>query len=345
MLVQYGIKACQQYKHWLVASAVLACLLFYASNVILTARMSTVSERAGNSTLGFERIFYISLPQRTDRQDAMSLVAAVSGLSLTLEHGVNGSLMSSKARPEYSESLRPEQLGSWRGHANTWKRIIDEKVETALIMEDDGDWDVNVRDISKELSRQLSRQSLFSELMPTKSPKIAPYGPGWDVLYLGTCWDIPNIDTRPPSFAYHDPHAPSRTELAPSFTGELEGWGLKVTGNTRHRLVAPSWYPVCTLGYAVTNRGAQKLLYNLGGYRGIGSPVDLAIIDLIQNNVIKAYTIIPPLFTTYRTRTTKDSDIDEDTYTRESAENIPVGSENLRSSARKALSWMGEQLG
>lgn len=77
---------------------------------------------AGNATLGFEKIFYISLPQsvfpltlllnslfclsthlfshgayfiwltfctrRVDRQDAMSLMAAISGLSLTFQQGV-----------------------------------------------------------------------------------------------------------------------------------------------------------------------------------------------------------------------------------------------------------------
>jgi hypothetical protein len=44
--------------------------------------------KPANATLDFQEIIYLSLPYRTDRQDALSLIAAVSGLKLTMLPGV-----------------------------------------------------------------------------------------------------------------------------------------------------------------------------------------------------------------------------------------------------------------
>lgn len=42
-----------------------------------------------NATLDFQEIIYLSMPYRTDRQDALSLIAALSGLKLTMIPGVS----------------------------------------------------------------------------------------------------------------------------------------------------------------------------------------------------------------------------------------------------------------
>lgn len=106
-----------------------------------------------------------------------------------------------------------------------------------------------------------------------------------------------------------------------------------MTETSRHRLIAPSWYPVCTIGYAVTRKGAEKLLYNLGGYKGLGAPVDLGMISLIQKGILDSYTIIPPIVTRFRTGGPRDSDIDEVSPN----DSDPGGSENLRMSAREVM--------
>lgn len=41
-----------------------------------------------NGTLDFQEIIYLSMPYRTDRQDALSLIAGVAGLKLTMIPGV-----------------------------------------------------------------------------------------------------------------------------------------------------------------------------------------------------------------------------------------------------------------
>lgn len=112
-----------------------------------------------------------------------------------------------------------------------------------------------------------------------------------------------------------------------------------MTNSTRRRVIAPSWYPVCTIAYAVTRRGAEKLLYHIGGYNGIGSPVDLAMIDAVQNGKVKSYTVVPPLFNPFKTGGEKDSDIDKE-FNDGSYENgnTETGqSENLRQSVRAAM--------
>ena len=43
-----------------------------------------------NSTLGFQKIYAISLPQRTDRQDALTLMSVLSGLEIDIAPGVRG---------------------------------------------------------------------------------------------------------------------------------------------------------------------------------------------------------------------------------------------------------------
>jgi len=72
--------------------------------------------------------------------------------------------------------LRDEQWGCWRSHADVWKRVVDEKLETALILEDDVDWDTNVHDSFEELSKQMRRGKLRQTSMTPHEQKSAPYG-------------------------------------------------------------------------------------------------------------------------------------------------------------------------
>jgi hypothetical protein len=122
--------------------------------------------------------------------------------------------------------------------------------------------------------------------------------------------------------------------MSGSFRGELEGWDVELRDDTRKRVLAPSWYPVCTIGYAVTRRGAQKLLYTVGNGKGIGSAIDLTMSDRVQKGYLRAYTVVPPLVTPWKSGTVADSDIDDLST---STEELWTGSENLMNSARRAL--------
>jgi hypothetical protein len=155
-------------------------------------------------------------------------------------------------------------------------------------------------------------------------------------MFVGTCWDIFNGDDPPRHQTYADRYAPNRGELAGSFIAEMENWGEEVTNSTRQRIIAPSWYPVCLVGYAVTRKGAQKLLYN-SSLRGFTAPVDLLVIDLIQKGILKSYTVIPPFISPTNPKGPSDSDINDDNG---ETSDVPISdkiSENLRRSGREAL--------
>jgi GR25 family glycosyltransferase involved in LPS biosynthesis len=135
----------------------------------------------------------------------MSLLAATSNIALTYQPGVRYNFLVSRFLPNSSlqvaafsldsdnlqvlgESMHPKakvtdggyvrdaQWGCWRGHADTWRRVIDEKLETALILEDDIDWDVNVHAAFHELSKTMRRGKLRKKRMDEEERSRAPYG-------------------------------------------------------------------------------------------------------------------------------------------------------------------------
>lgn len=60
---------------------------------------------ATNATLGFQKLFAISLPQRTDRQDALTLLSALSGLDIEIAPGVRGEDVLNKTIPKAGGSI------------------------------------------------------------------------------------------------------------------------------------------------------------------------------------------------------------------------------------------------
>jgi hypothetical protein len=84
--------------------------------------------------------------------------------------------MNVKAKVSDGGLVRDEQWGSWQGHADVWRRVLNEKLETALILEDDVDWDVNIHDIFEELSRQMRKGKLQQTAMTEQEKLTAPYG-------------------------------------------------------------------------------------------------------------------------------------------------------------------------
>ena len=59
--------------------------------------------------------------------------------------------------------MSPAQVGCRLAHVQLWERIVREGVETALILEDDIDWDLNIHMISEQLSRQMAVSKLTSK--------------------------------------------------------------------------------------------------------------------------------------------------------------------------------------
>lgn len=75
---------------------------------------------AGNSTLGFSSIYFVYLPSRYDRLDAMSLQSYLSGVDLTDYPAVGPQMIKDVGMPPTRKSgkLRTSEKGCWRAHAN-----------------------------------------------------------------------------------------------------------------------------------------------------------------------------------------------------------------------------------
>ncbi|KAF2869900.1 hypothetical protein BDV95DRAFT_620423 [Massariosphaeria phaeospora] len=278
-----------------------------------------------NATLGFQKVLVLNLPFRTDRRDAMTLAAATSNMKLEFVDGVTGNSINQKAYPPPQENIKLSNgiRGSWRTHMNALQRIVEENLTTALILEDDVDWDVRVRQnlqrfalASRFLSENketlsspkykienhlnpetpetsfhilsengiterlpsLSLLSIYKKQLsyshPQKNGPTSPYGDPsqWDILWIGHCGS--GFPRNPDNHEHtetttanvilthsNDQTVPVDKHLkAHPFQGSLDPLALAYPNHTRiyHRSTGGE---LCTVGYAVSQRGARRLLH------------------------------------------------------------------------------------
>ncbi|KAI1098638.1 glycosyltransferase family 25 protein [Jackrogersella minutella] len=251
-----------------------------------------------NRTLGFQKIYVINLPSRSDRRDAMALAGAFSNLTFTWIDGVPGDQVADSIAPG---SGSPGAKGSWRSHMNALQAVVRDNLESALIIEDDIDWDIRLKSQLQTFSlasRTWLRESRFhkrhAELLESAPPSLhkrrstttmgadsekntiqltstngvddkldrVAYGDDWDVLWLGHCGaDFPNDLARvsPLKVAISgDETVPAPKHLKPHPFALQDKLGEVYPPHTR--VVHASSGNVCSLAYAVSNQGAQKLL-------------------------------------------------------------------------------------
>ncbi|KAB8294116.1 hypothetical protein EYC80_009565 [Monilinia laxa] len=270
----------------------------------------TTSEigRASNSTLGFERVFVIGLPDRSDKRDAMVLSASLTGFHVEFVDGLLGEHVSDRARPPGLD-LKDGALGSWRGHMNTIRRIIENNLASAFIMEDDVDWDIRLLNQLPEYARGIRTLSHI----PLEQRQHSPYGDDWDILWPGHCGDVL------PSTLTKDPSAPPKDDLyiikedetvAPK---SAQTW-LKALADypENTRIVHKAGAPICAFGYGVSYRGAQKILMALAVKGGMNLAVDNALALLCRDGYLdmKCYSVEPQLFQHHRSAGAKNRDSD-----------------------------------
>ena len=138
---------------------------------------------------------------------------------------------------------------------------------------------------------------------------------GWDILYLGTCYEefwTPDEFEEEDSGDYFVEIPSDQENLDP----ELFDWVEELIENyfddpTPRRIIVKGKNPVCTHGYAVTQRAARKLLLEMNDW--LPFPVDISMIHYIDEERFKAYSVLPPLFVQYRNAMDpkKNSDIEK----------------------------------
>ncbi|KXJ85182.1 hypothetical protein Micbo1qcDRAFT_186738 [Microdochium bolleyi] len=283
-----------------------------------------------NETLGFTQVIAVSLPERTDKRDALSLSSALTGFKITWQDGVKGETIPDRALPvgwNRKGGAKDTNLGSWRGHVNAIRRIIDDDLPSALIVEDDVDWDVNIK-------LQLYRFALAAKELQTKGSWLyevpfpqkdnpnpvteSPYGRHWDLLWLGSCQasfnadlpedlSIPNdLQDNRQVFIENDDTVPSQKHRSGNNRFEWDAY----PNNTR--IVYVQGDHICTYAYALTQLGARRALEYMS-LRGQHKNFDHHLSDLCRTmgNGIRCIGIVPSLFMHHRPRglVSGDSDI------------------------------------
>ena len=235
--------------------------------------------------------------------------------------------------------------GAWRGHMDAMRRIVAEGIGSALIAEEDFDWDIRLKEQLRDFA--VASSGLLSQYPTEHIPHFAkaagefidyselaswlyanqnkvrtphsPYGDGWDVLWLGNC----GISMTPrredwqtlPIVRHNDSTvAPVKDYFNWDWANPVPHPYLSYPDGTRLYLSQPS-DGVCSIAYAVSQRGARKILLELGMERA-DKAYDLMLQDFCQGGwdggePHACWGVLPSLFDSYKSAgpESKDSDI------------------------------------
>ena len=235
----------------------------------------------------------------------MKVAASLTNLSINFLDGVYGDNVSSKALPDGFDR-KPSVVGAWRAHMNVAAKMVEENIQSALILEDDADWDVTL----KYQMVEFARGSRFLLNTPRAKQPRSPYGDDWDMLWVGHCgaleqrndgrrWIISDdVTVEPSDFQSDNVDKPT-----------IEPFGKEHT-----RMVFKSANGCCLAGYALSLSGARKSL-NMMSLRAWNGPVDWGYNDLCRKGITNFTCVapFPQLIGVYRPAgiESKWSDIDD----------------------------------
>ena len=130
-------------------------------------------------------------------------------------------------------------------------RMIAEKIESALIMESDADWDLRIKEVLEGVATASKRLLDWPFDAPVRSG-IFPYGDKWDVIWLGHCgsWNFENHRI----YSFHDSTVPPQ-----DYQYTFSSMPKVDQQSPGTRSVFPLAFAVCSTAYAISNAGAVKL--------------------------------------------------------------------------------------
>lgn len=152
-------------------------------------------------------------------------------------------------------------------------------------MEDDVDWDVRIKTQMSLVSDNVRAYTGVNESDST------PFGTDWDVLWLGHCGSL-IVDRMPTPRVFED-DSRCETEMYSGWSKSFLRYGLA----EGHRQVQASFLTVCTFGYGVTKKGAQKIVDLLS--KGGDEAFDVALSGSCKEQKLKCLVVNPQLFNHY----------------------------------------------
>lgn len=172
---------------------------------------------------------------------------------------------------------------AWLAHLDILKFVVASGISSALIVEDDVDWDIDIKASMKLVSDNVR------EFMKIPVTDTSPFGYGWDVLWLGHCGD----ELAEWNLDYAD-ETILDVEIS---TGWSKKYLLTQYLARGHRAVQYVQDAGCTFGYGVTRLGARKVLRLLGA--GQDEAFDVGLMNQCVNDNLRCLTILPELMHHY----------------------------------------------
>ena len=156
--------------------------------VLADERTPTASRTA---RLGFDEILVVTAGFHDWRAQGLKAAAERTGLAVTFlqqPHWTDTQKKAFHRGDKYESWTLSGSTGCWLGHLHALRYFLSTKQATALILEDDADWDVEIKD-------QVARAQ--DSLRKLTEPGIEDlWGTEWDVLYLGHCGDRYRLPVR-----------------------------------------------------------------------------------------------------------------------------------------------------
>lgn len=186
---------------------------------------------------------------------------------------------------------------AWLAHLDLLQRIVDESLETSLVVEDDADWDVALKDQMQDLAEGIHRLGTSGKVKsrsPWNISGVSPYGHDWDILWIGHCGEDvgPAVKslrhgTNVPLEIWHDSTAIPQN----SYVGWAKNSVLALPAFSR--CLQPAEGPVCSFGYGVTHEGAKKVITLAS--KGTAEAFDVKLASLCLDGSLGCLTVTPEL--------------------------------------------------
>lgn len=197
-------------------------------------------------------------------------------------------------------------------------QVVEHGWSTALIIEDDIDWDIRLRDQLRDFA--LGSAALLedydlnvnigrSDLNASVGTRQSLYGDDWDVLWLGHCGSC--IATPARTVVFDNDHTVPEIDKIFSFDNEERTFLQRFPQHTR--VVTKVYDTTCSLAYAVSQKGARALLFELGLSK-LNGPFDTMLREFCQGKSAhvqhRCVTVLPQLFEHHRRAVLPASDSD-----------------------------------
>ncbi|QDS69952.1 hypothetical protein FKW77_002426 [Venturia effusa] len=295
------LKGLSQRRGWIILGSIVAALIRINARhssptaIYIPIPYSYVEQpespraSASNSSLGFEKIVVLSR-KPSWRTRGLQAAADLTGLEISIpsQPFISPHVAEAFEKIGTGETVIPAKHGStlaWLAHLDLLKHIIMSGLTTTLILEDDVDWDVRIKQ-QMQLVADNTRK-----LLNIPDDDIDPYGTDWDVLWIGHCGEVAQQSND--SFIRYGDDSRVSTE---GYNGWSERHFMDAIPEG-HRQIQFAVMPVCTFGFAVTAAGAQNILRKLGS--GMDEAYDVALQHKCASEKLRCLVVQPEVMHHY----------------------------------------------